>query len=72
VSVYWRWGLSSVERIERASFVLATVDGCPRSIRRTRHTKHESFFTMNEDLVGAAGNCYLVSAKITYSYPKAS
>jgi hypothetical protein len=72
VSVYWGWGLSSVERIEHASFVLDTVEGCPRSIRRTGHTKHISSFTMNEDLVGASGDCHLVSAKITYSYPKAS
>jgi hypothetical protein len=72
VSVYWRWGLSSVERIERASFVLDTVEGCPRSIRRVAHTKHDSSFTMNENLVGASGDCHLVTAKITYSYPKAS
>jgi hypothetical protein len=72
VSVYWRWGLSSSERIERASFVRDNIAGCPRSIRRTGHTKHESSFTMNEDLVNAGGNCYLVTAKITYSYPKAS
>jgi hypothetical protein len=68
VSVYWRWGLASDERIERASFVLETVKGCPRSIRRIWHTKHESSFTMNEDLVGAAGDCRLVTARITYSY----
>ena len=72
VSVYWGWGLSPVERIERASFVLDTVEGCPRSIRRTGRTKHISSFTMNEDLVGASGDCHLVTAKITYSYPKAS
>ena len=72
VSVYWRWGLSSVDRIERASFVLDTVEGCPRSIRRTGHTKHGSSFTMNEDLAGASGDCRLVTARITYSYPKAS
>lgn len=68
VSVYWRWGLASNERIERASFVLLTVEGCPASIRRTGHTKHESSFTMNEDLPGAAGDCRLVTARITYSY----
>lgn len=72
VSVYWRWGLSTEERIERASFVLETLEGCPRSIRKTGHTKHASSFTMNEDLVGASGDCHLVTAKITYSYPKAS
>jgi hypothetical protein len=72
VSVYWRWGLSSSERIERARFVRDNIAGCPRSIRRTGHTKHESWFTMNEDLVEAGGNCYLLTAKITYSYPRAS
>ena len=72
VSVYWRWGLSAAERIERASFVLSTSDGCPRSIRRIGHSKHESSFTMNENLVGASGDCHLASAKITYSYLQAS
>lgn len=72
VSVYWRWGLSPNERIERASFVLDNVSGCPHSIWRTGHTKHESSFTMNEDLDGASGNCYLLTARITYSYPQAS
>ena len=72
VSVYWRWGLSAAERIERASFVLNSSDACPRSIRRIGHTRYESFFTMNEDLVGAAGDCHLATAKITYSYPQAS
>jgi hypothetical protein len=72
VSVYWRWGLASDERIERASFVLDTVEGCPPSIRRTGHTKHESSFTMNEDLPRAAGDCRLVTARITYSHPEQS
>ena len=61
-------GLASDARIERASFVLETLDGCPPSIRRAGHTKHESSFTMNENLVGAAGDCRLVTARITYSY----
>jgi len=68
VSVYWRWGLASDARIERASFVLDTLDGCSPSIRRAGHTKHESSFTMSENLVGAAGDCRLVTARITYSY----
>src|SRR5918999_859479 len=72
VTVYWRWGLAPAERIQRASFVLDTVQGCPRSIRRTGHTTHGSTFTMNEDLVGAAGDCRLATARITYSYPRAS
>jgi hypothetical protein len=72
VSVYWRWGLASDERIERASFVLDTVEGCPPSIRRSGHTKRESSFTMNESLPGAAGDCRLVTARITYSHPEQS
>jgi hypothetical protein len=72
VSVYWRWGLSAAERIERASFGLTTLNGCPRSIRKIGHTKHESSFTVNENLAGASGDCHLATAKITYSYPQAS
>lgn len=73
VSVYWRWGLSPSQRIERASFVVDTQAGsCPKSIRRSGHTKHESSFTVNEDLAGASGDCRIVTAKITYSYVQAS
>ncbi|MDQ4108834.1 MAG: hypothetical protein M3138_08540 [Actinomycetota bacterium] len=36
------------------------------------HTKHGSSFTMDEDLVEAAGDCRLVTARLTYSYPRAS
>ena len=73
VSVYWRWGLSRSQRIDRASVVLDTQVGtCPSSIRRSGHTKHESWFTVNEDLAGALGDCRIVTAKITYSFLKAS
>jgi hypothetical protein len=73
VSVYWRWGLGPSQRIERASVVLDTQAGsCPRSIRQSGHTKHESRFTVNEDLAGALADCRLVTAKITYSSPEAS
>lgn len=73
VSVFWRWGLGPSQRIERASFVLDTQAGsCPSSIRRSGHTKHESSFTVNEDLAGASGDCRIVTAKITYSSPEAS
>jgi hypothetical protein len=71
--VYWRWGLGPSQRIERASFVLDTQAGsCPKSIRRSGHTKHESSFTVNEDLAGASGDCRIVTAKITFSYLQAS
>jgi FlgD Ig-like domain len=73
VSVYWRWGLDPSRRIERASFVVDTQSGnCPKSIRRSGHTKHESSFTVNEDLAGASGDCRIVTAKITFSYLQAS
>jgi hypothetical protein len=73
VSVYWRWGLSGSQRIEKASFVLDTEQGsCPSSIRQPGHTQYESRLTVNEDLVEAGGDCYFVTAKITYSYPKPS
>ncbi|HEX5937768.1 MAG TPA: hypothetical protein VFZ75_08815 [Actinomycetota bacterium] len=73
VTVYWRWGLNDSQRIERASFVFDTEDAtCPPSIRRIRHTKHESSFTEYEDLYGSLGHCRLVTAKITYSFPKSS
>lgn len=73
ISVYWRWGLNPSQRIEKASFVLNTqVGSCPSSIRRSGHTKHESSFTVNEDLAGALADCYIDTAKITYSYLQAS
>jgi hypothetical protein len=73
VSVYWRWGLGPSQRIQRASVVLDTQAGsCPSSIRRSGHTKHESSFTVNEDLAGALADCRIVTAKITYSSPEAS
>ena len=73
VSVFWRWGLGPSQRIERANFVLDTQAGsCPKSIRRSGHTEHESSFTVNEDLAGASGDCRIVTAKITFSYLQAS
>ena len=75
ITVYWRWGLDDSQRIERASFVYDS-DGvgviCPPSIRRIGHSRHESSFTMVEDLSNSGGLCRLVTAKITYSYPVAS
>jgi len=69
ISVYWRWGLSSAERIVKQSFVLeSSSEDCPRSIRTTSHTKHESAFTVNEDKADFRALCALSTAKITYSY----
>lgn len=69
MSVYWRWGLSADERIVNQSFVLeSSSQDCPRSIRSTSHTRHESAFTVNEDLADFRALCSLSTAKITYSY----
>ena len=73
MSVYWRWGLSSAERIVSQSFVLDSSSAdCPRKIRSTSHTKHESAFTVNENLNNFRALCSLRTAKITYSYLQAS
>jgi hypothetical protein len=74
VTVFWRWGLDSNERIERASFVIdnASSNDCPPSVRSKGHSKHESRFTVTDHLVGAWALCRVSTARITYSYPKAS
>jgi hypothetical protein len=73
MSIYWRWGLSSAERIVSQSFVLASsAEDCPRSIRSTSHTKHESAFTVTEDKADFRALCSLSTARITYSYLEAS
>lgn len=73
VSVYWRWGLSADERIEKASFVIDNpTSGCPRSIRSFGHTKHESSFNVKDDVSGISASCRVSTARITYSYPRAS
>jgi FlgD Ig-like domain len=74
MSVFWRWGLSSSERIERASFVVenAGSNDCPPSVRSKGHSKHESRFTVKDHLEGAWALCRVSTARITYSYPKAS
>jgi hypothetical protein len=73
MSVYWRWGLGSDEKIVNQSFVLeSSNEDCPRKIRSTSHTKHESAFTVNEDLADFRALCALSTAKITYSYLQAS
>jgi hypothetical protein len=73
MSVYWRWGLSPSERIVNQSFVLDSSSAdCPRKIRSTSHTKHESAFTVNENLNNFRALCSLRTAKIVYSYLQAS
>lgn len=72
MSVYYRWGLTSVQRIEKASFVIDTSNGdCPTSRRKPGHTKHESFLTVT-DAVSGITSCRIVTARITYSFPEQS
>ena len=73
MSVYWRWGLSSAERIVKQSFVIdSTAEDCPRSIRSTSHSKHESVFSVNDNKSNFRILCSLSTARITYSYLQAS
>jgi hypothetical protein len=69
ISAYWRWGLASDERIVKQSFVLdSSPEDCPRSIWSGSHSKHESVFTVTEDVADFRALCSISTAKITYSY----
>lgn len=72
MTVYYRWGLTSVQRIEKASFVVDNSENeCGSSRRKQGHTKHESFLTVTDAVAGIT-SCPIVTARITYSFPKAS
>jgi hypothetical protein len=72
MSVFYRWGLGSAQRIERASFVIDNANSeCGSARRKSGHTKHESFLTVT-DAVSGITSCRIVTARITYSFPKAS
>jgi hypothetical protein len=68
MSAYWRWGLSASERIVGQSFVLDGPEQCPRRIRSTAHTKHQSEFRVYENIDNFGATCSLATARITYSY----
>ena len=72
MSVFYRWGLGSAQRIESASFVIDNANNeCGPNRRAVGHTSQESFLTVT-DAVSGITSCRIVTAKITYSYPKAS
>jgi hypothetical protein len=72
ITVFYRWGLNASQRIEKASFVIDNSENeCGPSRRKQGHTKHESFLTVT-DAVSGITSCPVVTAKITYSFPKAS
>jgi hypothetical protein len=72
MSVFYRWGLGGAQRIERASFVIDNANSeCGSSRRKPGHTKLESFLTVT-DAVSGITSCRIVTAKITYSFLKAS
>jgi hypothetical protein len=72
MSVYYRWGLSSVQQIQSASFVIDNSQSeCGTARRKAGHSKHESFLTVTDSVSGIT-SCRIVTAKITYSFPKSS
>jgi hypothetical protein len=72
MSVFYRWGLGSAQRIESASFVIDNANNeCGPSRRSVGHSSHESFLTVT-DAVSGITSCRIVTAKITYSYLQAS
>ena len=72
MSVFYRWGLGSAQRIESASFVIDNSQNeCGPSRRNPGHTSHESFLTVTDSVSGVT-SCRIVTAKITYSYLKSS
>ena len=72
MSVFYRWGLGSAQRIESASFVIDNSQNeCGPSRRDPGHSSHESFLTVTDSVSGVT-SCRIVTAKITYSYLKSS
>lgn len=72
MTVYYRWGLAADESITKQSFVIDNPNGeCGPSKWDPGHSKHESFIRVT-DTVSGNTSCRIVTAKITYSYPKAS
>lgn len=72
MTVYYRWGLDTGERIEAASFVIDDPNNeCGPARRDPGHSTHESFITVIDSVSGIT-SCHVVTAKITYSYPKPS
>jgi hypothetical protein len=72
MTVYYRFGLDSDERIEKASFVIDDPNNdCSPAQRNPGHSKHESFLTVTDSVSGIT-SCHIVTAKITYSFLEAS
>jgi hypothetical protein len=72
MTVYYRWGLGAAESITKQSFVIVNPNGeCGSSKWDSGHSKHESFIRVTDNVSGNT-SCRVVTAKITYSFPKAS
>ena len=72
MTVFYRWGLGSAQRIERASFVIDNSQNeCGPNRRNPGHSRHESFLTVTDSVSGVT-SCRIVTARITYSYLKRS
>ena len=72
MTVYYRFGLDSDERIESASFVIDDPNNeCGPARRNPGHSRHESFLTVTHSVSGIT-SCHIETARITYSYLKQS
>jgi hypothetical protein len=72
MTVSYRWGLSSAQRIENASFAIDDPNNeCGPARRRTSRSKHESSITVTDSVSGIT-SCRVVTARITYSFLKNS
>jgi hypothetical protein len=72
MTVFYRWGLASDERIEKASFVIDDpYNECGPARWSKGFSKHESSITVTDNVSGIT-SCLVVTAKITYSHPESS
>jgi hypothetical protein len=64
ISVFWKWGLGSGERIESVSFAIdGGIYGCHRKVD---HTTTESVLRVHSP---PTSTCSVITARIKYSYP---
>lgn len=72
MTVFYRWGLGSAQRIEKASFAIDDPNSeCGPAKRSTGHSKYESSITVTDSVSGIT-SCRVVTARITYSFLKNS
>jgi hypothetical protein len=68
MTVSYRWGLGSAQRVEKASFAIDDPNNeCGPARRRTGRSKHGSAITVTDSVSGIT-SCRVVTARITYSF----